>query len=37
MSEMTDMVMEGILCQCCGVYIGEGDGYPESCKDCEEE
>jgi len=37
MGEITEMILEGILCQGCGVYIGDGIGYPRFCKECEEE
>ncbi len=37
MSDYTDDVLEGILCQVCGQYLGEGNGYPTSCPDCENE
>ncbi len=31
MGEIADMMLEGILCQDCGEYIGDGDGIPQSC------
>lgn len=34
MSETSDMMMNGELCQGCGVYIGEDVGYPLSCASC---
>ena len=35
MGEIADMMLEGILCQHCGGYIGSACGYPRSC--CEPE
>lgn len=39
MGQITEMILEGILCQCCGVYMDcdEAPGYPVTCEDCEEE
>lgn len=37
MSENTDMILDGTLCQFCGTFIGEACGYPTSCEDCENE
>lgn len=34
MGDVSDMIMEGILCEGCGVYIGEGNGYPQKCGSC---
>ncbi len=35
MGEISEMMMEGTLCQGCGVFMGEaGDGFPRSCPDC---
>ncbi len=34
MGEITEMILEGILCQECGEYIGDGDGFPVFCSDC---
>jgi predicted RNA-binding Zn-ribbon protein involved in translation (DUF1610 family) len=34
MGEIADSILEGELCQECGVYMGEGDGYPRSCSAC---
>ena len=46
MGEISEMMLDGTLCQVCGVFLGpnpEDDdfeswapcGYPMSCKDCE--
>lgn len=39
MGEIAEMMLEGILCQECGGFIDdhEADGYPRSCKDCQED
>lgn len=34
MGEIAEMMLEGALCQVCGVYLSEGDGYPVSCNSC---
>ena len=31
MGEIADMMLDGTLCEGCGEYIGEGDGYPQYC------
>ena len=36
MGEITEMILAGVLCEQCGVYIDEkASGYPRSCEDCE--
>lgn len=41
MGDISEMMMEGLLCQSCGVYMGDEDdddyeapGYPVTCEDC---
>jgi hypothetical protein len=39
MGEIADMMLDGTLCQCCGVYIGDvslGD-FPQYCESCAKE
>lgn len=36
MGEVSDMMLDGTLCQSCGGYIGEAVGYPLYCDDCGE-
>jgi len=36
MGDIADMIIEGILCECCGCFIGDPVGYPRTCEDCEE-
>lgn len=37
MGDISEMILEGSLCEQCGVYIGEEIGYPRLCKDCKKE
>jgi len=34
MGDIADMMIEGILCECCGEYIGNSVGYPRKCSYC---
>ena len=37
MGEVTEMILEGILCELCGVYIDDDPpGVPRKCKNCAE-
>ena len=33
MGDIAEMMLDGFLCEACGEYIGEGDGYPQYCSD----
>jgi len=35
MSEFTDLMLDGVICQCCGQFLGDASGYPRSCEWCE--
>lgn len=36
MGEIAEMVLDGLLCEQCGIFVdGEETGYPRSCEDCE--
>lgn len=35
MGEIAEMMLEGCLCQSCGEYLGDGDGYPVTCDSCQ--
>lgn len=39
MGEISDMILEGILCECCGVYLDdyEEKPFPHYCSDCKNE
>lgn len=34
MGEIAEWILEGGLCQGCGEYLGDGDGYPTYCASC---
>lgn len=34
MGEIAEMMLDGMLCERCGEYIGEPCGYPRKCSDC---
>lgn len=35
MGEIAEMMLDGTLCECCGAYIGPGEGFPRYCsKQC---
>jgi hypothetical protein len=37
MGEIADMIVEGILCEQCGMLIdGKASGYPRTCDFCKE-
>ena len=37
MGEQAELMINGDVCQYCGVYLDdEGDGFPRSCEACEE-
>jgi len=33
--DIADTMLNGDMCEWCGVYIGEGNGYPRLCKKCQ--
>ena len=37
MGEIADDMINGDMCQVCGVWLGDGDGYPRSCSGCKDE
>lgn len=37
MGDVADMMIDGTLCQSCGVYIGSDNGYPTYCRGCQRE
>lgn len=40
MGETAELMLEGVLCQSCGGLVdemGDGDGYPRNCADCDTE
>ena len=34
MSDYTDDVLDGLMCEICGVFMGESVGYPRKCQTC---
>ena len=34
MGEYADLILEGYTCQICGIYLGEGQGFPRTCTGC---
>lgn len=34
MGEYADMMLDGTLCEGCGVYLGADSGYPMRCRSC---
>lgn len=34
MGEISEMILEGILCQVCGGYCENSNGIPQTCSDC---
>lgn len=34
MGEYADMILDGDMCQICGLYMADSDGVPRTCADC---
>lgn len=34
MGDIADMHLDGTLCECCGVFLGDAVGYPRRCSAC---
>ena len=37
MGDIADMMLEGVMCQGCGEFMGEGNGYAVFCGSCQKE
>lgn len=37
MGEMVDMILDGTLCEVCGVFMDDGLEYPHKCPSCQKE
>ncbi len=37
MGDLTDMILDGTLCEGCGVYLGEPVDYPRRCHRCQKD
>ena len=35
MGEYAEMMLDGMVCQWCGEFMGEGDGFPTICAGCQ--
>lgn len=35
MGDIANMMLDGILCEGCGVYLGDSTGYPRRCNSCQ--
>ena len=36
MGEIANLIIDGDICQYCMCELGPGDGYPRTCKGCQE-
>lgn len=36
MGDWTDLMLDGVVCEVCGTYLGDPVGYPRSCTGCED-
>jgi hypothetical protein len=34
MGDIADMHLDGTLCECCGIFLGDAVGYPRRCAEC---
>lgn len=34
MGEIAEAMLDGVLCEGCGAYLGEGAGHPRRCGEC---
>lgn len=34
MGEISEMMLDGTLCEGCGDFLGDGDGIPQYCASC---
>lgn len=37
MGDIADMMIDGTLCEGCGVFLGWSTGHPEYCHSCKED
>lgn len=35
MGDWSDLMLDGVVCQGCGVYLGDPVGHPQFCAGCE--
>jgi len=36
MGDVAEMILDGVLCESCGEFIGEAVGHPRDCNGCRE-
>lgn len=36
MGEITELMLEGVLCEICGGFVGDPVGFPRQCEECKE-
>lgn len=34
MGEVVELMLDGVICEVCGVYVGAPVGFPRPCSDC---
>lgn len=37
MGDISEMMLDGTMCAGCGEFLGQGEGYPKFCKECQDE
>jgi hypothetical protein len=37
MGDIADMILDGTLCELCGIYLGKPCDHPKKCKECKKE
>jgi hypothetical protein len=35
LSDMVDLMLDGMVCEECGAFLGEGVGHPRRCQACQ--
>lgn len=35
MGDISEMILDGTCCQSCGMFLGDGEGFPQSCTTCQ--
>jgi len=35
LSDMVDLMLDGMVCEECGAFLGEGVGHPRRCQACD--
>lgn len=34
MGDVTDAILDGDVCEICGEWLGDGEGFPQMCSAC---